>query len=139
VTRLKDQLNSSINWATRKKARHNHALRELLNLSKYIEDFFTKYRLLKGATAETISKNIGQIRIDATEITHLIETRIKTTENIEGKNLQPLVKELHDDFDELKRFLFTRTLSDKVLHECVSKIDMVFKNLLATISDMAYK
>ena len=110
-----------------------------MNLSKYIEDFFTKYRLLKGATAETISKNIGQIRIDATEITHLIETRIKITKNIEGKNLQPMVKELHDDFDELKRFLFTRTLSDRVLNECVAKIDIVFKNLLATISDIAYK
>jgi len=123
-----------------KNARHNRALRDLLHLSKSIEDFFFKYRLLEdGSDFKTVFKNMGQIRIDATEIAYQTGLRIRRARLIKGKDLPPQVEEVYNKLEELKRSLFTRTLSNKVLSQRITKLDMAFENLLAAISDTKYK
>lgn len=140
MSELKALLNAFIDWFTMKNARHNRALRDLLYLLKSIEDFFARYRLQEdGPDFNTAFKNIGQLRIDAVEIAHQTGIRIRRAKNIEGKELPLLVEEVYNDLEELKRALFTRTLSNKVLSERVSKLDGAFKNLLAVMSDKGYK
>ena len=138
--KLKSLLVALVNRLTMKKARHNRALRDLLHLSKSIEDFFFKYRLLEdGSSFKTVFKDMGQIRIDATEIAYQTGLRIRRARLIEGKDLPPQVEEVYNDLEELKRSLFTRTLSNKVLSQHITKLDMAFENLLAAISDVKYK
>ncbi len=138
--KLKSLLVALVNWFTMKNARHNRALRDLLYLAKAIEDFFFTYRLLEnGADFKTVFKNMGQVRIDATEIAQLTGTRIRIARYIEGKDLPLLVEEVYHELEELKRSLFTRTLSNKVLSQRVTKLDMAFENLLAAISDVKHK
>ena len=138
--KLKSLLDAFVNWFTMKNARHNRALRDLLHLSKSIEDFFFKYHLLEdGSDFKTVFGNMGQVRIDATEIAQLTGTRIRIARYIEGRDLPPLVEEVYNHLEELKRSLFTRTLSNNVLSQRVMKLDMAFENLLAAISDVKYK
>jgi len=140
MSKLKSFLVALVNWFTMKNARHNRALRDLLHLSKSIEDFFFKYRLLEDRSEfKAVFENMGQVRIDATEIAQLTGTRIRIAGYIESKELPTLVEEVYNDLEELKRSLFTRTLSNKVLSQRVTKLDMAFENLLGAISDVKYK
>jgi len=138
--KLKALLNAFIDWFTMKNARHNRALRDLLYLLKSIEDFLARYRLREdGSDFNTAFKNMGQLRIDAVEIAYQTGIRIRRAKNIKGKDLPPLVEEVYNDLEELKRALFTRTLSNTVLSEHVSKLDVAFKNLLAAMPSKGYE
>lgn len=140
MPRLRGLLNVFINRVTRENARHNRALRDLLYLSKLIEDFFARYRLQKdGSSFKTVFENMGQIRLDTIDLAYQTELRIKRATNIQGKDLSPIVEEVYNKLEELKRLLFTRILTDKLLGEPVSKLEKAFSNLLAAISDMQYK
>ena len=134
-----DSFWNSLNWLIRKNARHNLSFRSLLSLSKSIEELFNKYRLKQDNNFENVFKNIGQIRIDATEISYLSGQAIEISRQIEGKDLSPLATELHNSLEDLKRSLFTRTLSKEVLTQRISQVDMAFHNFLIAISDIQYK
>ena len=138
--KLKALLNVLIGWINMKNARHNRALRDLLYLLKTIEDFFARYRLHEdGSDFNTAFKNMGQFRIDAVEIAHQTGIRIRRAKEIEGKELPPLIEEVHSGLDELKRALFTRTLSNVILGQIVSKLDVAYKNLIAAMEYKGYK
>jgi hypothetical protein len=122
-----------------KKAWHNRALKDLLSLLKSIEDFFTRYRLQDDTSFKTVFTNMGQIRMDATDLAYQAGVRIKRAQNIEGEGLKPLVEEVYNDLENMKRSLFTRTLSNKILLDRVSKLDISLENLLAAISKINYE
>ena len=137
--KIKRLFKAFINCITRKNARHNRELSDLLYLSKSIEDFFTKYHLLEETKFKSVFENMVQARIDATELACQTKIRIKRAESIEGKNLPLIVQEVYNELLELKRSLYTRSLSDKVLTQRVSKLDMAFEILLGATSNIRYK
>ncbi len=138
--KLKGLLNAIIDWFTMKNVRHNRALKDLLQLSKSMEGFVVRYDLQKGSSDfKTVLENIGQMRIDATEMAYQTRIRIRRAKLIEGKDLPLLVEEVYNDLEELKRSLFTRMLSNNVLSQRVSKLDVALENLLTAISDIEYK
>ncbi len=109
-------------------------------LTKTIEDLFAKYRLQEDTQFKAVFEHIGQARIDATETAYQTGVRINRARAIEGKEeLSPLVEELHNDLEELKRSLFTRTLSQNILAKEVSKVDIALENLLAALADIKLK
>ena len=128
------------NWFTMKNARHNRALRDLLNLQRYIEDFLVKYDLKKDKVdLRSVFENMGQARIDTTEIAHLVGTKTRINKYIESKNLRPILEEVHNDLEDFKRGLFTRTLGSDVLDKRLVKLHESFDNFLAAISHIEYK
>ncbi len=138
--KLKSLLAASINWFTRKGAKRNRALRDILDLQSSIEAFLAKYHLQENATDfSLVFKNIGQARIDATEIAYLTGTRIRITRHIEDKDLAPLIQAMHDDLDDFKRALFTRSLGSVVLGERVLKLHKSLESLLTTVSEIEYR
>ena len=140
LDKIKALLNAFIDWLTMKNARHNRALRDLMLLLKSVDDFLTRYHLQEDVSNfDTVFKNMGQIRIDAVEIAYQTGLRIIRAKNIRGTDLPPLVEELYNDLEELKRALFTRTLSDSVLSEHASKLDVAYKNLITAMSDKGYE
>ena len=137
---LKGVLVAFINWLTMKNARHNRALRDILDLQKTVEEFLAKYCLQEdGSDFSLVFTNIGQARIDVTEIAHLTGTRIRITHNIESEKLPPLLEEVHSDLDDFTRALFTRTLGSVVLNERVLKLHKSLENFLVAVSDIKYK
>ena len=129
-----------VNWFTMKNQRHNRALRDMLDLVKNIESFCAKYRLQDELSDfKTVFASIGEIRIDATEVTYRIMRALRIVRLIDSKSLPALLLEVYNDFEELKRSLYTRTLGGKVLKERVLKLDASFGNMLAEIAKIEYK
>lgn len=140
MSKLKGVLSAFINWLTMKNARHNRALRDILDLQKTVEEFLAKYHLQQdGPDFKLVFENIGQARIDVTEIAHLTGTRVRIAQNIEGEKLPPLLEKVHSDLEDFKRALFTRSLGSVVLGERVLKLHKSLENFLATVSDIKYK
>ena len=137
LTGLLDKL---INWFTRKKERHNRALRNVIDLSGYIDEFLVKYRLQeKRADFKLIFKNIWRARIDVATIMYQTRTRIKMARDIRDKDLPPLLEEVHNDLMEVKKALFNPTPVNTKLGKGVSKLRKSFKRLLDAISGIEYK
>ena len=88
---------------------------------------------------KSVFEKIGQIRIDATEVAYQTRIRIRRAKLIQGKDLAPLVEEVYNVLDELKRGLFTRTLSSEVLSQRVSRLEIAFESLLAATADIGYR
>jgi len=137
--KIKGLLNAFINWITQKNVRHNRELSDLLYLSKSVEDFCAKYHLLEETSFKSVFENMVQARTDATELACQTKIRIKRAESIEDKDLPLLIEEVYKELEELKRSLYTRSLSNKVLIQRASKLDIAFENLLGAISNIGYK
>jgi len=129
-----------VNWFTMKNQRHNRALRDMLDLVKTIENYCEKYRLQDELSDfQTVFASIGEARIDATEVTYRIMRILRVVKLIDSKGLPALLLEVYNDFEELKRSLYTRTLGSKVLGERVLKLNTSFENMLTEISKIEYK
>lgn len=138
--KLKGLLDILINLFTRKNERHNRALSDIMDLSGAIEEFFTKYRLQENSSDFTgIFENIGQARIDIVTITYQTRTRIKIAKDIKGQDLPPLLEEVHNDLEEVKRGIFNPKLGSIILGEAVFKLYESFKKLRDAISSIEYK
>ncbi|MFC1912292.1 hypothetical protein ACFLXG_03970, partial [Chloroflexota bacterium] len=58
---------------------------------------------------------------------------------IDSRNLPALLTEVYHDFEELKRSLYTRTLTGKILQERVIELNTSFENMLTEVSKIEYK
>ena len=143
MSRLRDSLDKLINWFnwfTRKNQRHNRALHSIIDLLGYIEEFFAKYRLQeKGFDLRLILENIGQARIDVVAITYNTRTRIKIAKDIMSKDVPPLLEEVYNDLEEVKRALFIPKLGSIALGKRFRNLHESFKKLLNAISGIEYK
>ncbi len=125
---------------TRRDERHNRALSEIRDLSVSIKEFFVKYSLQeKKPDFRLILESIGQAKIDVTTIAYRTRTRIKIAKDIKGRDLPPLLEEVHSDLEMVKRALFNPTLANTVLSEVVSKLHKSFKQLINEVSNVDYK
>ena len=135
---MKTQFDIVVNAFVRKK--HNRALRDILDLQKIIEEFLIKYRLQdKGTDFSLILADIGRARIDITEMTHLARKTIGITRDVQGKDLRPLLEQVTDDLENIKRGLFTRTVRGSGLGDRLTKLHTSLENLLTAVSAVEYK
>ena len=140
MNQLTGLLDILINLFTRRDERHNRALSEIRDLSVAIEEFFVKYRLQEEKPDfRLILQNIGQAKIDVTTIAYKTRTGIKIAKDIKGKDLPPLLEEVHSDLEMVKRALFNPKLANTVLSEVVSKLHKSFKQLINEVSNVDYK
>jgi hypothetical protein len=120
--------------------KHNRALRDILDLQRSIEEFLTKYHLQeKGTDFRLVLENIGQARIDITEIAHLAGKTVGTAKNVQGKHLGPLLEQVSSDLEDLKRGLFTKTVRGSSLAEWLTRLPNSLENLLGAVSVVEYK
>ena len=139
--KLKDLLDILINLFTGKNERHNRALGDITDLSDALDKFFAKYRLHENSSdARGIFENIGQAKIDIVTIAYQTRTRIKIAKDIKGKGLPALLEELHNNLEEVKRYiLFNPKLDSVPVGKAVFKLHESFKKLLDVISGIERK
>ncbi len=138
VKNLEQQLDTFLNAFSRKK--HNRALRDILELLKAVEDFLIKYRLrAANPDFKVLLENLGRARIDIVEIAHLAGKTIEAARSVQSKDLQPLLKQLSDDLEGIKRGLFTRAILDSGLDKRITTLHNSLENLLAAVSAVEYR
>lgn len=126
-----------INLFTKRDERHNRALRDIMDLSRDIAEFFVKYNLQEKNSAFRLTpENMGQAKVAVITIAYKTRTRIKIAKDIKSKNLPPLLEEVHSDLEMVKRALFNPTLGNAVLDEVVSKLHKSFKQLINEASNI---
>ena len=138
--KLKGLFDTLINLLARKNERHNRALSDIRDLLGATEEFFAKYSLQEnGSDFRLIFENVGQAKFDVTTITHRTRARIKIAKDIRGKNLRPLLEEVLNKLEEVRRVIFNPILGSTVLRKSVFELRESFKNLLDAVSGIEYK
>jgi len=136
LTILLDTFNS-LTGVTR---RHNQALRDVTDWSVTIQEFLSRYNLQEGSSnLESIFENIGPAKLDVTNITYRTRAIIKAAKDITGKKIVPLLEEVYNDLEEVRRGIFTPKLGSVFLRKSVAKLHKSFKNLREAISGMEFK
>ena len=138
--KIKGLLDILINLFTRQNERHNRALSNIMDLSGAIEEFMAKYGLPEsGSDSGVIFENIGQAKFDVTTITYQSRIRIKIAKDLRDKDLPPLLKEVHNDLEEVKIGIFNPKVGSVTLGESVFKLHKSFEKLRDAISGIEYK
>ncbi len=138
--KIKGLLDILINLFTRKNERHNRALSDIMDLSGAIEEFMAKYGLQEsGSGFGVIFENIGQAKFDVTTITYQSRIRIKIAKDLRDKDLPPLLKEVHNDLEEIKKGIFNPKLGSVTLDKSVFKLHKSFEKMRDAISGIEYK
>ena len=120
--------------------RHNQALREITDWSATIQAFLLRYNLKEGSSnLSSIFENIGDAKFDVTTITHRARDVIAVDKNIKGTKISPLIREIIDDFGNIRRALINPALGITILRQDIPKLHESFKKLKDSISAIEYK
>lgn len=137
--RLKGLLDT-FNSLTGRSWRHNKALRDIAEWSATIQEFFTEYNLQEeGSNFDSILENIGEVKFDLTTITFRARGIIKTAQNIKGVNISPLINEIIDELEDVRRALINPALGRTILIKVIPELRNSFKKLQDAISEIEYK
>ena len=129
----------TVNSLTGRSKRHNRALRDIIDLSKTIQEFILRYHLQeKGPAFDFLFENIGLAKIELTTIIYQARTIVTTVKTVKGKNISPSLMEVHSDLEEVRRALIEPTVS-RVLEKSAYKLCTSFKKLNDAISEIEYK
>ncbi|MBI4188856.1 MAG: hypothetical protein HY529_06585 [Chloroflexi bacterium] len=138
MTKLKVLLKELITFFVRKK--HNRALRDILDVQSKIAGFLTKYHLQdKNADFGLVFEKIGQARVEIVELAYLARKTTGVARNVQGKHLQPLLRQVSVDLEDLKRGLFTSSVRGSGLAERLTQVQNSMAHLLEAVSTADYK
>jgi hypothetical protein len=129
-----DALNSLAGVSTR----HNRALRDVKDWSATIQKFLSEYNLYGSPSLDTLLENIGKAKVDLTSIAYRAHPLIKATKHIKGKQVSPLITELVEAVESLRRALIHASKYDTNLGKDVLGLRTSFEKLQETLSDIVY-
>lgn len=120
--------------------RHNQALRDVADWSTTVQAFLLKYNLKEGSfNLGSVLENIGEAKFDVTTITHRARDVSAVAKNIKGTMISPLIKEIIDEFGNIRRALINPALGITILRQDIPKLHESFKKLKDSISAIDYK
>ncbi len=129
---LLDTLNSLTGISTR----HHKALRDAKDWARTVQRFLTMHNLYGSSNFDSLFENIGEAKVDLTTITHRARPLIKTATNIKGKQVSPLIVEIADDIESLRRALINPSLHDATLSKVILRLRMSFERLQEALSEI---
>lgn len=137
--RLKGLLDT-FNSLTGRSGRHNKALRDVTEWLATIQEFFTEYNLQEeGSNLDSILENIGEAKFKLINIKYRAREIIKTAPNIKGFKISPLINEIVDEFDGVRRALINLDFDPTMLIKVIPELHNSFKKLQDAISEIEYK
>jgi hypothetical protein len=132
-------LSNTFNLLTGISARHNKALRDVSDWLITVQIFISDYNLFDSKDFSSLIKDSGKAKFDLTAIAYKARPLIKTAKNIKGTDVAPLIVELNDNIENMRRVLINRALQKDTLSTIVSSLCASFEKLSETISEIEYK
>lgn len=132
-------LSNTFNLLTGISARHNRALRDVRDWVITVQIFISEYNLYDSTNLKSLLKNSGKAKFDLTAIAYKARPLIKTANNIKGTDVSPLIAELNDHVENMRRILIHRSLQKGKLNTVITSLRASFKKLSEAISDIEYK
>ena len=137
--RLKGLLDT-FNSLTGRSRRHNQALRDVTEWLATLQEFFTKYNLLEeGSDLAPILENIGEVNFELTNIKHRARGIVKTAPNLKGLKISPLINEVIDELDGVRRAFINLAFDNTILTKVITELHNSFQKLQDAISEIDYK
>ena len=137
--RLKGLLDTFISLTGRSR-RHNKALRDVTEWLATLQEFFTKYNLPEaGSNLDPILENMGEANFELTNIKYRAHGIIKTAPNIKGSKISPLINEIIDELDGVRRAFINLAFDHTILIKVIAELQNSFKKLQDAISEIEYR
>jgi hypothetical protein len=135
-----DNLLFILNSLTGRRVRHNRALRDVTEWSSTVQELLTEYNLHEeGSNLSPVLENVGKVQFELTSITHKARGIIQIAHNIKGAKVSPLVIEITDELESVRRALIKPALSTPNLIKALTELRSSLLKLNGAISGIEYK
>jgi hypothetical protein len=130
-----------INSVTGTSTRHNRALRDLKDWAATVQRFLATYNLYGSPDLDLdlLLSNIGEAKFDLTAIAYQARPLVKTAGKIKGQKFSPLISELNDRIENIRRALINPSFYDTKLRNEILSLRKSFKKLQGALSVIEYK
>jgi hypothetical protein len=120
--------------------RHDKALRDVSEWTARVQDILSQYNLLEeGSRFDQLLQKAGEAKIDLTSLTYNGHPMIKTAQAIRGTKVSPLVGEVVEGLEEVRRALINPSFSQQSLAREMPRLRESFQELQDTLSKIEYR
>jgi hypothetical protein len=128
------------NALTGRSGRHNLALGDVTDWLATLHDFLAKYQLRESSSGlGSLLEKIGEAKFDLTTITYRARATSAIAGKVRGVRVAPLVADIVDNLEDIRRALINPSLGGEVLHTKVPALRESFEKLQEAISATGYK
>ena len=133
-------LSNTFNSLIGRSGRHNKALRDITDLLAEIQRFYSIYNLQEESPKfESLLANIGDAKFDLTNLAYHTRPMIKTSKDIKGEKISPIIDEILNELEDLRRALMDPALRKTHLRKAISELHKSVTNLRDKLSETEYK
>jgi len=126
-----------LNSLAGRRGRHNKALRGVTEWAGKIQEFLTVYELYGSSNFNLLLEDLGKAKFDLTFIAYKGRLLIRTTRDIRGQQIYPLMSEIVTGVEDLRRVLANFSLQSEKASEVILNLRKSYEKLQDTLSDMA--
>jgi len=132
----KEAISGALNLLSGATTRHNKALREVSEWSETIQKFITVYYLYGGSSFSLLLENIGHAKFDLTAIAYKGRPLINRAMKIKGDKISPLVSEILNSVENLRRHLLNPSLQNKKINETIINLRSSHEKLKGALAEI---
>ena len=134
----KESISSVLNLLSGATARHNKALREVSDWARTILKFLTTFDLFDSNDVSLILENIGDAKFDLTSIAYKGRPMIDLSMKIKGYKIAPLVSEILDTVESLRRYLLNPELQSDRVNQGVINLRSSYEKLNGALAEIEF-
>jgi hypothetical protein len=134
----KDSISSVLNLLSGATARHNKALREVSDWSGTILKFLTTFELYGSNNVSLILDDIGDAKFDLTAIAYKGRPLIDLSMKIKGYKMAPLVVEIIENVESLRRYLLNPELQSNRVTQAIINLRSLYEKLHDALAEIKF-
>jgi hypothetical protein len=127
-----------LNWLTGRSLRHNRALRHVRDWAATVQKFLSEYQLYGNSNIDFLLGNSRKANFDLIAMAHKGNILIKPASKIRNTRVSPLLTEVVDEIENMRRALMNPDIRGTRLPEVISRLRISFEKLQEKLSAIEY-
>ena len=134
-----DSIRNTFQALTGISGRHNRALREVRDWAAIAQQFLMTYHLYGTSDMGYLLDNIGEAKVELTRICYTARPLVKKAGNIKNVAIPPLMNELVEELESMRRALMNPTLREVKLPDIISRVRVTSEKLQDRLAETELK